>query len=369
MFFPTISSGPIDRYRRFEADWNASRSRAKFLQDLDGAVHQVFTGFLYKFILAALVSRYWLDRAEAGHGLWHLVSYAYAYTFYLFFDFAGYSCFAIGLSYLLGVNTPRNFNKPFLARNIREFWDRWHISLSTWFRDHVYMRFVLAATKGRWFKGRYTASILGFYLAFGLMGLWHGTQWYYLAYGLYHATLLSGFDVFSRWNKKRKLWGDGPLWRVAATLITFHLICFGLLMFSGRLAARGAAPSESPIVASTDNREGGPNQAQVNPDLNYQGFLDKADVNQITGWVWDRTRPNVSMRVDIYDGETLLATIPADRLRQDLIKNTLDDGKHAFVFPTPKALKDGRPHPIRVQVNGSRYELGHSPRIIESRQP
>jgi membrane protein involved in D-alanine export len=257
--FPTVSSGPVDRYRRFADDWNRPRDRAQFLQDLDGAVHRIFTGLLYKFIIAAVVKRYWLDPAAAGHGMLATVSYMYAYSLYLFFDFAGYSLFAIAFSYLLGVHTPENFDRPFLARNIRDFWNRWNIGLSFWFRDHVYMRFVMAATKGRWFKDKFAASYLGFVLGFGLMGLWHGTALHFILYGLYHAALLVGHDLFMRWNKQRKLWGDGPLWRAAGVGLTFHAVCFGFLIFSGHLgsaapaAVQAATPAEGAIVSQWDD--------------------------------------------------------------------------------------------------------------------
>lgn len=234
-FFPTISSGPIDRYRRFAADWNHKRTRPEFLQDLDGAVHRVFTGFLYKFILAALIKQYWMDPAAKGNDLITIVSYMYAYSLYLFFDFAGYSQFAIAFSYLFGIHTPENFNRPFLARDIRDFWNRWHMSLSTFFRDHIYMRFVIAATKGRWFKDKYTAPYLGYFVMFGFMGVWHGPTANYLLYGLYHAILFTSHDLFQRWNKRRKLWGEGPLWHAAGVLITFNLVAFGFLIFSGRI--------------------------------------------------------------------------------------------------------------------------------------
>ena len=118
-FFPTISSGPIDRYRRFTADWRKRRTRAEFLLDLNHAVHRLFRGFFYKFIVAALIKQYWLDRAAEGAGFGALVSYMYAFSLYLFFDFAGYSAFAIAFSYLFGVHTPENFNHPFIARDIR----------------------------------------------------------------------------------------------------------------------------------------------------------------------------------------------------------------------------------------------------------
>ena len=67
------------------------------------------------------------------------------------------------------------------------------------------------------------------------MGLWHGIEPYYLLYGLYHGTLLVGHDLFTRWNKPRRLWGNGPLWRAAGTVLTFHLVCLGFLLFSGRI--------------------------------------------------------------------------------------------------------------------------------------
>src|SRR5262249_25473637 len=232
LFFPTISAGPIDRYNRFVADLARRRTRAEFLKDLDGAVHRLFRGFFYKFILAALVEEFWLNRVAKGAGFTHILSYMYAYTFYLFFDFAGYSAFAIAFSYLLGIHTPENFNRPFLATSIVDFWNRWHISLSTWFRDHVYMRFIMASMRGGWFRSRAFASSVAFYVSFGLMGLWHGTAPHYIIYGFYHATLLSVATILSG---RRRAQPVTRSWRIANTFITFHLVSFGLLIFSGRL--------------------------------------------------------------------------------------------------------------------------------------
>ena len=233
--FPTLSAGPIDRYRRFAGDWRRRRDRAALISDLDAGVHKVFTGFFYKFILAALISQFWMRPALHHHSAGALLSYMYAYSFYLFFDFAGYSAFAIGVSYVLGVHAPENFRRPFLARNIREFWDRWHISLSWWFRDHVYMRFLLLATKRRWFANRYLGSYIGLVLSFGLMGVWHGPQLRYILYGLYHASLLIGHDVYKRIAPRAAR--REPSWRsdAWATALTFHAVCFGFLLFSGRL--------------------------------------------------------------------------------------------------------------------------------------
>ncbi len=236
-FWPTVSSGPIDRYRRFTQDLDRRRTRAEFLDDLDVAVERVFRGFLYKFLIAALIRTHCVDPIEHRTDVLATVLYMYSYSLYLFFDFAGYSAFAIGFSRLFGIRSPENFDLPFLSRNIRDFWNRWHISLSFWFRDHVYMRFLIAATKGKWFKGKHTASYLGLWLTFGLMGVWHGIEARYLLYGAYHAALLCGYDAFARWNKNAKRWPDTRGWRTVNIVITFHVVCFGLLIFSGRLTS------------------------------------------------------------------------------------------------------------------------------------
>jgi membrane protein involved in D-alanine export len=239
VFFPTVSSGPIDRFRRFAKDWKTPLSRAGFLQDLDGAVHRIFTGFFYKFIVAHLIYERWLKKIPETPTLTHTLSYMYGYSVYLFFDFAGYSAFAIGFSYLLGIHTPENFSRPFLSRNIKEFWTRWHITLSFWFRDFIYMRFLLFVFKQRWFRDKHLAGYVANFLTFGLMGFWHGTEVRYLIYGFYHAVLVTAHDVFARWNKPHpdrpaRLWGNSLPWQAAGILVTVHAVCFGFLIFSGR---------------------------------------------------------------------------------------------------------------------------------------
>ena len=236
LFFPTISSGPIDRYRRFSEDWERPRTLEQVLLDLDGGVHRIFTGFLYKFVLASLIKQLWMDPISQVSGVLPVVSYMYAYTFYLFFDFAGYSAFAVGFSYLLGIRTPENFDRPFLSRDIRDFWNRWHISLSSWFRDHIYNRFIFAALKGKWFRSSQAASTVGYLLTMGLMGIWHGTAPNYLVYGVYHGALLAATAAYDRAHKGNKLLNDPSwVWRAGSILITFHLVALGLLIFSGHL--------------------------------------------------------------------------------------------------------------------------------------
>lgn len=248
LFFPTASAGPIDRYRRFLGDVTAPRNRQEFVAGLDEGVALIFRGLLYKFVLAAVIQAYWLEPVSGGRSLASIVSYTYAYSAYLFLDFAGYSALAIGVARLFGIGVPANFDRPFLAGNIVEFWNRWHISLSTWFRDHIYMRVVLVATRKKWFHSRYTASYVGFIITFVLMGLWHGFRWYFLLYGAYHAILFIGHSLLSRWARTRPGLQGSAGWRFLGRLATVNAVCFGFLVFSGHLEnLRSVAPTAARI--------------------------------------------------------------------------------------------------------------------------
>jgi membrane protein involved in D-alanine export len=143
LFLPTISSGPIDRSRRFKQDLDRKMTKAEYMVLLREGIHKIFCGIGYKFIIATLISTYWMNKIPETHTFLNTWNYMYSYSLYLFFDFAGYSLLAIGTSYLLGIKTPENFNKPFISKDIKEFWTRWHMSLSFWFRDFIYTRLVM----------------------------------------------------------------------------------------------------------------------------------------------------------------------------------------------------------------------------------
>ncbi len=240
LFFPTLSAGPIDRYRRFVKDFAQRPSGAEYLQLLDEAVHGFFIGVLYKFVLAVVVRRWWLDPLTGTHGIANTVSYMYAYSAYLFFDFAGYSSFAVAFSKIFGVRSPENFNQPWRARDLADFWSRWHMSLSTWLRDQVYMRFFMAARRRNWFTSKHVTSAVGLLISFGVMGLWHGIALHYVVYGLFHAVLLIALEGWRRGHPIRRPAGGESDARVSVrdvlgTLLTLQLACIGFLIFSGRL--------------------------------------------------------------------------------------------------------------------------------------
>ncbi len=233
LFFPCISSGPIDRSRRFTAELEKGITKEEYKQLFQKGVWKLFLGALYNFVFSNLIYTYWLT--PLGSGALDTISYMYGYTLFLFFNFAGYSSMAIGTSYILGVKLPENFNMPFAALDMKDFWARWHISLSTWLRDYVYSRFALSALKGKWFKNPYTASYIGYVLTMMTMGIWHGLELHYIVYGAYHALLMCLNDVLDNRVKGFKKAKRNPKWQPLFCLVTIHLFAFGLLIFSGRL--------------------------------------------------------------------------------------------------------------------------------------
>jgi len=234
LFFPCVSSGPIDRYRRFLSDLDARPSREEYIELLKAGIWKLMWGALFNFVISSLIYTKWLDKIPQG-GFLNTLSYMYGYTFFLFFNFAGYSLMAIGASYIVGIRVPENFNMPFLSRDMKDFWSRWHISLSTWLRDYVYTRYCAAALKGEWYKDRRTASYIGYIITMMTMGLWHGLTLQYIVYGAYHGALMCLNEILdTRWKRFKKLKKEN-LSSVLLIIITFHLFSFGLLIFSGRL--------------------------------------------------------------------------------------------------------------------------------------
>ncbi|MDO4903515.1 MAG: D-alanyl-lipoteichoic acid biosynthesis protein DltB [Limosilactobacillus sp.] len=242
LFMPTITSGPIDRYRRFSKDYEKVPERDDYLALVNKGIFYLFLGFLYKFVIGYFFGQqiypYFQHLALGEHNVfsWQMLGVMYSYGFYLFFDFAGYSLFAVAISYFMGVKSPMNFDQPFKSKNIKEFWNRWHISLSFWFRDYIFMRFVFLATKKRWFKNRNTLSSVAYMLNMVLMGFWHGITWYYILYGFIHGLALVVNDWWLRYKRKHLKNMPHNKWTEAvAIFVTFNFVMFTFLIFSGFL--------------------------------------------------------------------------------------------------------------------------------------
>ena len=236
LFFPTLSSGPIDRWKRFEENLNTKLEKDEYINEyLLVGLRKIFIAIVYKFIIAYLIDTYWLLMIPKEVSIFNSINYMYSYTMYLFFDFAGYSLFAIGTSYVFGIKTPENFNMPFLSKDMKEFWTRWHISLSRWFGDYIFSRFVLNSMRKKRFKSRVTASHVAQIITMFIMGLWHGLTIYYIIYGIYQGVALVLTDIYQRKTKFYKKNKNKKWFNCIQVVITFHIVCFGMLIFSGYL--------------------------------------------------------------------------------------------------------------------------------------
>jgi len=235
-FFPQLVAGPIvraahflpqlERQPRFD-DANAQRG-----------LFQILAGLFKKLCIADLLGHGVVDPVFANptaHTSGTLLIAAYAYAFQIYYDFSGYSDVAIGAARMLGFDLPINFNRPYLATSLRNFWRRWHISLSTWLRDYLYVP-LGGGTSSVWKTSRNLAIVML------LGGLWHGAAWGFVVWGAAHGFLLglgrlfhhfTGIDADDR--------DQSTIARLARIAVTFHLVtCCFIVFRAERLTSAGA---------------------------------------------------------------------------------------------------------------------------------
>ncbi len=226
-FFPTQIAGPIKRYPDFLAQMQEVRPFK--LSYFDEALPVIVTGLAKKVLfadnLSVLVSMGYSNPSTYGAPeLWLL---AYAFAFQIYFDFSGYTDIARGSSMLFGYHIPLNFNMPYIAKNISEFWHRWHISLSTWLRDYLFIP-LGGSRNGRW------KTNLNLFWTMALGGLWHGASWNFLVWGAYHGLALITHREFQVLKQKfavidRTL--ETSLGRWFSIFLTFNAVCIGWVFF------------------------------------------------------------------------------------------------------------------------------------------
>lgn len=232
LFFPTVSSGPIDRSRRFLKEINEVMPRKDYLELAGDGIYRIVLGLLYKVVLSTYVSQILLALSNTGTVVYS-IKYMYLYTLYLFFDFAGYSLMAVGSSNVLGIQTPMNFNKPFLSIDIKDFWTRWHITLSTWLRDFVFSRVLMQVIRKKWFKNRLHNAAYAYMVNMLVMGFWHGISVSYIAYGFYHGILMSGFEIYQKKSNFYKKHKNKTWYKLISWFVTMNLVMVGFFIFSG----------------------------------------------------------------------------------------------------------------------------------------
>jgi alginate O-acetyltransferase complex protein AlgI len=193
IFFPSLVAGPIKRYAQFLPSLAAAARSPFSSADVAEGLARVGLGFAKKLLIADQLTAY-IDYFQPRFDdlslerRWIIFS---AIAFRILMDFSGYSDIAIGCARMLGISLPENFNWPYAARNLQDFWTRWHISLSLWIRDYVYIP--MGGGRRGWPR-----RILNALVAFALCGLWHGPARHFVVWGLYHGCGLGVCTTFSR---------------------------------------------------------------------------------------------------------------------------------------------------------------------------
>lgn len=224
-FFPTTLAGPITRLSNLIPQW----SKWQMLSAEDGgrALFLIGMGLVKKLLIADFLAENVINRVFDLPKLYsgtEVLAGVYGYAFQLYYDFSGYTDIALGSALLLGIKLPANFNQPYVAQNIADFWRRWHISFSNWLRDYLY--FSLPGLRSRWKIFAY----LNLVVTMAIGGLWHGASWTFLIWGVWHGCGLAA----QRWwqaVRGKAARSEHPAARIGRTLVTFHFVLISWVFF------------------------------------------------------------------------------------------------------------------------------------------
>lgn len=228
-FFPAIMSGPIDRPNQFLPQLETTRPFS--YEQVREGMKRILWGMFLKMCIADQLSGYTdtILMNYSYHNASSILLAMFLYAFQMYTDFCGYSDMALGVGQIMGIKIRENFNRPFWSQNVAEYWRRWHMSLTTWLTDYVFMPLNLSfRSMEEW--GLYLATLLNLII----VGFWHGANWTYGLFGLYHGLLLV---LVTATDKKRKKWEkqhqlkNNPWWKYSRQLLTFVLCTIGFLIF------------------------------------------------------------------------------------------------------------------------------------------
>jgi alginate O-acetyltransferase complex protein AlgI len=223
-------AGPIKRYPQFVA---AMRDAEPSSANIYAGLLRILLGLTKKFLLADVLALTVAERTYAST-MRHAWVIVFAYSLQIFFDFSAYSDIAIGLGRTLGIALPENFRAPYLAKNIREFWDRWHITLSRWVRDYVFTPLGRTLFKTLLRRTPAVIAVISYLVTFTVVGAWHGLTPSFLLWGVYHGVLLSIYHVVRLKTPARladEPWYDGRIVRTLSTAMTFFFVTLGWVPF------------------------------------------------------------------------------------------------------------------------------------------
>ena len=233
-FFPTITSGPIYRYKDFSNEYNRNIEglRPEYDRIVNGIIYMVY-GYFLKLVIssrtAIAVDTVFADHRTANYGWVVLVIVACLYSVQIFTDFAGYSAIVIGIAQILGYKIPENFSAPYMSMSIKEFWGRWHISLSSWLKDYIYIP--LGGNR----KGRFR-KYLNIMITFIISGLWHGVNGlHFLVWGCIHGIYQVVGDITGNFIEKNVenigIKRDSSFHHMIKRAFTFFLVTIAWIFF------------------------------------------------------------------------------------------------------------------------------------------
>jgi len=237
MFAPTMVAGPIKRFQQFSPQVQAARADAT---DVSAGITRIAVGLVKKMVLADTFAL-WLGPLGSTGSLdqaskFQIVSALFAYSLHIYFDFSGYSDIAIGSARLFGISVPENFAWPYLRSSIRSFWRHWHMSLTRWVTDYIYIP--LGGNR----RGL-AVTCLNLMAAFTIVGIWHGAAWHFAAWGAFNGLLLVGHRLWTELGRKPLLAAVPALEKgatgkllhytgsAAGGVLTFSLVTLGWGLF------------------------------------------------------------------------------------------------------------------------------------------
>jgi alginate O-acetyltransferase complex protein AlgI len=221
-FFPQLLAGPIVRASEFFDQLD--KPNPIVWRDLQYGLVLIAAGYVKKVVLAdnLAISVDQVFSAPQSAGTWDALLAVYAFAFQIYFDFSGYTDIAIGLALLFGFKFPKNFDYPYLASSFQDFWRRWHMTLSRWLRDYLY----ISLGGNRYGLSRTMANLM---ITMLLGGLWHGASWNFVIWGGLHGTYLA---IERLWLVKLTLWqSQSVLAKFTRAFIVFHFVCFAWIFF------------------------------------------------------------------------------------------------------------------------------------------
>lgn len=232
MFFPKLVAGPIERARNLLPQLHARRPFD--YQQVTVGLQLMLWGAFKKVVVADRIAPFVqqvYDQPQSHDGV-TITVVTWMYAFQIYCDFSGYTDMALGAAAILGFKLMENFNRPYFAVSIQDFWKRWHISLTSWLTDYVYTPF----TRQRLIKMKfYNLMLLGLFITFVVSGLWHGAQWTFVAWGALHGLyIVAALQLQKPWNAFARYIGlaERPaLHRALKIVFTFNLVCFAYILF------------------------------------------------------------------------------------------------------------------------------------------